>query len=170
MTAKPTQAPPVEEVEETVLRHPERIGIAIACAALLAFMVKQLIALFHEQPISEALPIVIFWGVGIIATCFALVWSVAVFTVVRKGSEDLTIGLTLGGVVYRRVTSVFLKDLTDVVARERFYGMQGRKMRGYEILFGPEMEKSKLLGRLTRQHVEALASGALRGMLRVERG
>jgi hypothetical protein len=111
-------------------------------------MMKQLVALAHAPDILEVLPIVMFWGVGLIATSFALVWSVAVFTVVRRGPEELTIGFTLGGVFYRRVTSVLLKDLTDMVARERLYGNKGGKMRGCEILFGPEKEKSKLLARL----------------------
>jgi hypothetical protein len=161
-------SPQLEEVSETVLRHPERIGAAIACAALMVFMAKKLIALVHGQDISEVVPILVFWIVGVIATCFGLVWSLAVFTVVRKESEDLTIGWTLGGVGYRRVTSVFLKDLTNMVARERFYAVKGRRTRGYQILFGPEKERSELLGRLTRQQVDALARGALRGMLTIE--
>jgi hypothetical protein len=156
----------VGEVEVTVLRHPERLDIAIVCAALLAFMVKLLISLIREHDIVDILAIVVLWGVGFLAVLAMLIWSVAVSTVVRKGSEDLTISWALGRLVCREARSVFLKDLTEVVARERAYGFKGRKTRRYEILFGPpDREKSELLGHLTREHVEKLASGVLRGIL-----
>jgi hypothetical protein len=164
-----TQAPLVGEVEETVLRHPERIDIAIVCAALLAVMVKLLISLIREHDVFDILALVVFLGIGFLAVLSTLIWSVGVSTVVRKGSEDLTISWSLGRLVCREVRSVFLKDLTDVVACERVYGFKGRKTRRYEVLFGPARERSELLGRITREHVEMLAHGVLRGILRIER-
>jgi hypothetical protein len=121
------QAPLAKEVEETVLRHPERIDIAIVCAALLAVMVKLLISLIREHDVFDILALVVFWGIGFLAVLSTLIWPVAVSTMVRKGSEDLTISWSLGRLVCREVRSVFLKDLTDVVARERVYGFKGRK-------------------------------------------
>ena len=164
-----TQTLPVGEVKETVLRHPERIDIAIVCAAVLAGMVKFLVSFTREHDVFSFVYIVVLWGIGFLAILSILIWSVAVSTVVRKQSEDLTISFALGRLVCREVRAVFLKDLTDVVARERVYGFKGRKTRRYAILFGPAREKSELLGRLTRHHVEMLASGVLRGILRNER-
>jgi hypothetical protein len=161
--------PPIAGIEETVLWHPERIDIAIVCAVLLAAMVKFLISYMREHNISDVAYIVVFWGIGFLAILSVLIWSVAVSTVVRKQSEDLTISFALGRLVRWEVQSVFLKDLKDVVARERAYSFKGRRKHRYEILFGPAKAKSELLGLLTRKHVERLASGVLRGILRIER-
>ena len=139
--------PPVLEIEETVLRHPERIQTAIICAAVLAVMVKLLLSLLREHDISDILYIIFFWGIGFLAILSALIWSAAATTVVRKESKDLTISLALGRLGRWKTRAVFLKDLTGVVARERVYGFKGRKLRRYEILFGAGKEKSELLGR-----------------------
>jgi hypothetical protein len=85
-------------------------------------MVKVFISLVREQDIFDILAIVVLWGVGFLAVLSILIWSVAVSTVVSKASENLTISWALGRLVSREVRSVFLKDLTDVVARERVYG------------------------------------------------
>ena len=164
-----TLTPPAAEVQETVLRHPERIGTAIFCAALLAVMVKFLVSLTQEHDISDFAYIVVFWGIAFLLLFSILIWSVAVSTVVRKQPGSLTISLALGRRVRWQVRYFFLNDLKDVVARERIYGFKGRKTCRYEILFGPAKEKRELLGLLTRAHVEKLASGVLRGILTIER-
>jgi hypothetical protein len=85
-------------------------------------MVKVFISLVREHDIFDILAIVVLWGVGFLAVLSIPIWSVAVSTVVSKASENLTISWALGRLVSREVRSVFLKDLTDVVARERAYG------------------------------------------------
>jgi hypothetical protein len=131
-------------------------------------MVNFLLSYMRQHSISDVVYIVVLWGIGFLAILSVLIWSVAVSTVVRKQSEDLTISFALGRLVRWEVRSVFLKDLKDVVARERVYSFKGRRKNRYEILFGPAKEKSELLGLLTREHVERLASGVLRGILRIE--
>jgi hypothetical protein len=163
-----TQTPTIGEAEETVLWHPERVDVAIVCAVLLAIMVKLLVPLLREHDIVDILAILVFWGIGFLAILSVLIWSLAVFTVLHKGAEDLTISWALGRLISREVKSVPLKDLTGVLARERIYGFKGRKVRRYEIFFGPDREKTELIGRLTRAHVERLARGVLRGLLRIE--
>lgn len=56
-----------------MLRHPERIGTAVVCAALLVFMVKELTASIQGQDVMGVLYMVVFWGTGILAVCFALI-------------------------------------------------------------------------------------------------
>jgi predicted MFS family arabinose efflux permease len=90
--------------------------------SFLAVMVKVFISLVREHDIFDILAIVVLWGVGFLAVLSIPIWSVAVSTVVSKASENLTISWALGRLVSREVRSVFLKDLTDVVARERAYG------------------------------------------------
>jgi hypothetical protein len=107
-------------------------------------------------------------GVGFFAVPSILVWSLGVATVVRIDSEDLTISWKLGGWLCGRLRSVPLKDVSDMVARERTYGVKGRKIRRFEILFGPVRGRTVLLGRLTRDHVIRLRNGVLQGMLTYE--
>lgn len=160
----------VEGAEETVLRHLERIDIAIASLVLLAVMVKLLISFVREQNISVyvALITVALWLTGFIAILCVLIWSTIVCTVVCRGPERLSVYFAIGRLVRRAVRSILLDDLKDVVAQERLYGVKGRKARRYEIVFGPARERSELLARPTRAHIEALLNGALRGILRIE--
>jgi hypothetical protein len=157
-----------ESGEETVLRHPERIGIAIASAVLLAVMVKILVSFFRGQTISASVVLVtvVLWTIGFVAIASVLIWSTMVCTVVSKGPKKLTIYFKLG--LLREVRSVRFSELTNVVAQQRFYGVKGRKIRRYAILFGPPRERSELLNRLTPAHVQALANGVLRDALRIE--
>lgn len=160
----------VRDGEETTLWHHERVGIAIVSAALVAYMVKILISVFREQRFSipVAVCIVVFWLIVFVTICSILVWSTMVCTVVRKEAESFTIYSKLGRLARWGGRSVMLSDLKDVVAQERSYGVKGRMTRQYVILFGPARERTELLGRLTRRHIEILANGVLRGILRIE--
>lgn len=161
--------PQAKGVEETVLSHPERIGYVLVFGTLFVVMLKSLISSIRQHDIFEVWYVVTLLGMGLLGALAALIWSVAVYTVVRKGSEEITICWALGRLIRRRKYSVLLKDVTDLVARERFYSAgRGNKIRRYEILFGPERVRIELLGRLTRRHVDLLAIGVFRGMLRIE--
>ena len=131
-------------------------------------MIKALISFIQQHDVSDVIPLLFLWGVAVVGVIIALIWSVGVSTVIEKGPEDVTVSWSLAGLIRRRVASFPLKDLTNMVARERFYGIKGRKTRRYEILYGPEREKSEFLGRLTRRHIELLTSGVFLGMLKVD--
>ena len=163
-----TQAQMTEDINETVLWHPERADTAIVCAVILVLMVRFFIHFVQQHGISEMPYIVLCFGVVFSAVVSVLVWSLGVATVVRKGTEDLTISWKLGGLLCRRLRSVPLKDLSDLVARERTYSSRGGKVRRFEILFGPVRDRTLLLGRLTRNHVIRLRNGVLQGMLTFE--
>lgn len=156
------------DVSETVLWHPERADIAIACVVILVLMVRFVISFVHEHGFFEMPYIMLCLGVSFFSVPSILVWSLGVATVVRKDSEDLTISWKLGGLLCGRLRSVPLKDVSDMVARERTYGVKGRKIRRFEILFGPVRGRTVLLGRLTRDHVIRLRNGVLQGMLTYE--
>jgi hypothetical protein len=156
------------EVEETVLRHPEGIAPAIMSAIALAVMVRFLISMIWEHPIVD-ISLLVLWGIVFLAIASIFAWSVAGTTVVRTQSGRLTMTLALCGRDIWEVRSVSLKDVKNVVIRERVYGYKGKRIHRYEVVFGQTGEQRELLGFLTRNNALVLANGVLREFLTTER-
>jgi len=154
-----------QEVEKTVLRHPEGIQPGIICAVVLALMVEFLVSTLREHHISEVVSLVALWGIVFVAISAVLVWSVAGTTIVQKRLGRLTMSLALWGVLLWEVKSVPLTDLSNVVVRERVYGYKGKRIPRYEVVFGRAGEERELMGFLTKRNADLLVNGVLREFL-----
>jgi hypothetical protein len=114
--ANPTSS---QEIEKTVLRHPEGIQPAIICTVVLACMVQFLISLLQGHDISDVVYVIFLWSIAFLVVASVFVWSVVGSTVLRKQFGLLTMSIALGRFVLWDIKSVPLPDLKNVVIRER---------------------------------------------------
>ena len=109
--------------------------------------------------------LIVLWGGVFLAIASLFVWSAVGTTIVRKQSGRLTMSLALCGLVIWEVRSASLKDVNNVLIRERVYGYKGKRIHRYEVVFGPTGQQRELLGFLTRNNAKVLANGVLREFL-----
>ncbi len=150
---------------ETSLRPKNRIATTILACVALAFWIGGGVVLGSNYDTSGAIPVVVAWLAGLAFLAFLLCWSVAGRIVVARHGDQLTVKSKIGNFGILGGKSVSLADAKHMAVEARVYGYKGKKIPRYSIVIDQSGKRREFLGFLTKDHVELLVNGALRGLV-----
>jgi hypothetical protein len=151
--------------EETSLRPKMRVPTAMLTVVGLIFWIGGGVSLAANYEASGAIPVALAWSVGFAFLLFALCWSIAGRTIVARHGDQLTIRSAIATFGITKGKSISLAEAKNLTVERKVYGYKGKKIPRYAITYEQSGKRKELLGFLTRDHIELLLNGALRGIV-----
>ena len=151
--------------EETSLRPKMRVSTAVLTVVGLIVWVRGGVSLAVSYEVVGALPVVLAWLIGFVSLLFVLCWSIAGRTIVARHGDRLTIRSAIAMFGITKAKSISLAEAGNLTVEQKVYGYKGKRIPRYAITYEQSGTRKELLGFLTRNHIEMLLNGPLRGIV-----